>query len=112
MVQVTKIRKNCMGTISFTAMFTGMRKPQEFIVYPNPEKNRLRIQSDNRVGYIVENGVEYSKGQGFIQFGATKKYIDIISNIEELKQAVRDSAGDMVGNNGIIFCDNNSAASI
>ena len=31
---ISNIHKNCMGTVSFDAKFAGMRKPQDFIVYP------------------------------------------------------------------------------
>ena len=52
---ISNIRKNIMGTISFDGLFTGMRKPQDFIVYPMHAGNntaQARIQSDKRSGFI------------------------------------------------------------
>jgi hypothetical protein len=50
-----KVRRNRMGTITFEGQFDGMRKPQEFIVYPlhaGDEAKRLKIQSDTRIGFV------------------------------------------------------------
>ena len=49
------IRKNNLGTTSFTAKFKGMRKEQEFVVYPKDaasKTNKVTIQSDTRIGQI------------------------------------------------------------
>lgn len=51
---ISKIRKNIMGTVSFDAKFSGMRKPQDFIVYPiKTATDHILIQSDTRIGYIM-----------------------------------------------------------
>jgi len=59
--KITKIEKNCMGTLSIDAKFKGMRKVQDFILYPIPEGatiEKVKIQSDTRIGYInLENGI-------------------------------------------------------
>lgn len=50
-----KTRKNCMGTVSFEHQFSGMRKPQDFIVYPmhaGRDTSRAMVQSDTRIGYV------------------------------------------------------------
>ncbi len=55
MIEITKIRKNIMGTTSFEMKVKGWRKPQEFIVYPLPagnESKTITIQSDKRFGRI------------------------------------------------------------
>lgn len=50
---ISNIHRNIMGTISFTLKAEGMRKAQEFIVYPMRDKTeRATIQSDTRFGYI------------------------------------------------------------
>lgn len=52
---LTNIRKNCMGTVSFDGKFNGMRKSQDFIVYPFHSGNQTEsalIQSDTRIGRI------------------------------------------------------------
>lgn len=54
------IRKNCMGTVSFDGKFDGMRKAQDFIVYPLHAGNQTtaaKVQSDTRIGMIhLETG--------------------------------------------------------
>jgi hypothetical protein len=55
MSKITNIRRNCMGTVSFDGLFSGMRKPQTFDVYPinaQSDKNKILVQSDTRIGYI------------------------------------------------------------
>ena len=54
-MELTNIRKNIMGTISFDLKAKGMRKTQEFILYPVQGKSiadDLMIQSDTRIGYL------------------------------------------------------------
>lgn len=54
-MELTNIRKNIMGTISFDLKVKGMRKTQDFIVYPAQGKSigqNLTIQSDTRIGYL------------------------------------------------------------
>jgi len=50
---ITNYKKNIMGTTSFDLKVKGMRKPQDFIVYPITEKtDKIRIQSDKKFGEI------------------------------------------------------------
>ncbi|MDO8416530.1 MAG: hypothetical protein Q7S87_09995 [Agitococcus sp.] len=50
---ITGFKKNCVGTICFDAQFSGMRKAQDFIVYPIPNaSSEIKIQSDTRIGKI------------------------------------------------------------
>lgn len=59
---ITSLRKNCVNTYDITAQFPGMRKPQEFTVYPKGNQSggehcRI-IQSDTRIGVInLKDGV-------------------------------------------------------
>ena len=53
--QIEKIRTNIMGTISFNMKIEGMRKFQDFIVYPiqkNDSEKVITIQSDTRIGRL------------------------------------------------------------
>lgn len=111
-MQVTKIRKNMIGTISFTAKFTGMRKEQDFIVYPNPSADDIRIQSDNRCGKLTSAGtVSIGKGETMFQASFDRKKVnDVIENIEELKTAIRSTCGELVG--GECFKVENSTAAL
>ena len=52
---IANITKNIMGTASFDGQFSGMRKPQNFIVYPiksGDEAASVKVQSDTRIGLI------------------------------------------------------------
>ena len=60
--ELSGLRRNIMGTTSFTLKGGSMRKPQEFIIYPKNENDGLppyifQIQSDTRIGLIdMKNG--------------------------------------------------------
>lgn len=111
-MKITNIRENAMGTISFDAKFKGMNKPQDFIVYPNPEPGRIKVQSDTRCGVITGDKVVFAKVKYFAQVPFAMTVTDTIENAEELREAIRKTAGDMVGNNGIVYCDNSQAAHV
>ena len=50
---ITNIKKNHVGTLSFTMKGEGMRKAQEFVVYPGIDAcNMVTIQSDTRIGKL------------------------------------------------------------
>lgn len=50
---ITNCHKNIMGTVSFDGKFAGMRKAQDFIVYPMQDSGPLiKIQSKNRMGQV------------------------------------------------------------
>ena len=54
-MKISNIKKGIMGTINFEAKFNGMRKPQEFVVYPLAKADladRIKVQSDIRIGWI------------------------------------------------------------
>lgn len=52
-MEISNVRKNIMGTASFDAKFDGMRKAQDFIVYPMKDSaESALIQSDTRIGRI------------------------------------------------------------
>lgn len=57
---ISKIKSNIMGTTSFDMQLKGMRKEQDFIVYPvqKDQKDKvILIQSDKRIGKInLETG--------------------------------------------------------
>ena len=112
MTKATKIRKNIMGTISFTAKFKGMRKEQEFIIYPNPE-NKLTIQSNRQYGYVsLEGSVLIYSCECRHQIPLAKQNNDVIENFKELKQAISKTADKNAGDSGFITCDNSKAGAI
>lgn len=124
---ITNIRKNNMGTTSFDGKFQGMRKAQDFIVYPlkaGEDVSKVEIQSDTRIGYIYLNEAEPSYGNVFmskpVSSGAfnhhlaTGSVIDKLSGEEMLllKAQIFSSASGRAGLNGIVFVDNSEAISV
>ena len=58
-VVVSEIKKGRFSECEFNAMFAGMRKAQNFVVYPvNKGDSTIVIQSDSRIGEVnLESGV-------------------------------------------------------
>lgn len=58
---IENIKKESTGTVSFDGKFKGMRKAQEFIVYPlhsGSSATSVQVQSDTRIGQIdLKSGV-------------------------------------------------------
>lgn len=87
---ISGIRKSLMGTAEFDAKFTGMRKSQEFIVYPikaGQEAGEITIQSDTRIGTInLKTGqVQMSPPQAGGAFNphlALRKTVDTLNETE------------------------------
>lgn len=119
---LSNFRKNSMGTVSFDGQFEGMRKPQDFDVYPlngdsDPEK--LVIQSDTRYGWLfLEDGKVFmspSVSSGAYRQHLVKgKYLTPISaaELKSLKEHVAATASARAGTNGMISCDNSQARAI
>lgn len=59
---ITNCKRNCMSTVSFDGKFPGMKKPQDFIVYPMQDSGEIiTIQSGHRFGTI-----DLSTGNGIV----------------------------------------------
>lgn len=117
--EISTIRTNIMGTISFLMKIKGMKKPQEFIVYPisaDQAGKPIMIQSDTRIGVL-----DLSSGSGLMSqshpngayghhFQMDKKVPFKINetDLQRLKDKISDTAGSSVGTKGIIS-DNSGA---
>ena len=119
---VSDIKGNLMGTTSFLLQIQGMRKPQDFIVYPisaENKNNKITIQSDTRIGIIDLNTGEgimsasHASGAYFIHLQIDKKTAFKINNadLEKLKMKIFATAGKSVGMRNILS-DNSGAANI
>src|SRR3990167_9688924 len=117
---ISNLRKNRMGTVSFDAQFNGMRKPQDFIVYPMHAGNAAEsalVQSDTRIGRIhLETGnVIMSPSR---QGGSYNVHLMLCKpagtlSAEELlllKAAIFSTASGKAGNNAMHVYTDNSAA--
>ena len=119
---LTNIRKNCMGTVSFDAKFNGMRKLQDFIVYPintNDPAKSILIQSDTRMGQIcLSTGVVcMSKSHASGAYGvhlAEAMPVGALSSEDllMLKASIMTTASGKAGTNGIVYCDNSAALDV
>ncbi|NEX60143.1 hypothetical protein [Noviherbaspirillum galbum] len=108
---IERFRRNCMGTTSFTGKFAGMRKEQEFVVYPvhaGHFDGRLKIQSDTRIGYVeAATGIVYLTRS--FAGGAYNHHLMLAQRVDKLqaeellllKGHVMDSAGSSVGSRGV-----------
>jgi hypothetical protein len=119
-MKISNIKTNCLGTLSLDGKFNGMRKAQDFIVYPmqkDDDIDRVKIQSDTRIGYIslksgdVIMSPSRQGGSYFVHLAFAQK-IDQLTQEElaGLKYRLFQTAGEKVGNNGMkIYCDNSNA---
>lgn len=115
MEKIFNIRKNIMGTISFEAKFNGMRKAQDFIIYPikeNDEILEITIQSDTRIGRININtgDVTMSPSRAGGSYSVHLIFAPLIDklSVEELaglKFRMVQTSSSMAGSS-VVKCDN------
>lgn len=116
---ITNIHRNIMGTASFDGQFPGMRKPQDFIVYPMPEEKReIKVQSKTRIGTIKLDTGEVlltppkASGSYFRHLLNAKTVCTL--NAEQLlmlKAGIAATAGKLAGSS-VVKCDNGAAGSV
>lgn len=119
---ISNIRKNIMGTCSFDGKFSGMRKAQDFIVYPiksEDDAKRVTIQSDTRIGWVnLESGqvmLSPAKASGaYFHHLALAQKAGILSGEQllMLKAQILGTASGKAGSNGIVFADNSGALGV
>jgi len=117
---LTNFRKNCLGTTCFDAQFKGMRKAQDFDVYPlsGTEVVQILVQSETRIGYInLKTGVvKMTKG---FPGGAFNRHLAMATDIDKLneeelftlKTHIFASASGKAGNRGV-YVDNSAAIEV
>ena len=119
---ISNIRKNIMGTVSFDGKFDGMRKAQDFIVYPFHAGNDMTtatIQSDTRIGMInLQSGtITMSRPKPGGAYFVHMNGASIVGKLTEeelfmLKAEIFASASGKVGTNGIVYTDNSGALEV
>lgn len=118
LAEISNISGNIMGTTSFDLKLKGMRKPQDFIVYPiskSEAKKPIMIQSDKRIGMLdLDTGEglmsqNHANGAYFIHLQLDKKTSFKISedDLNKLKQKIIGTTGESVGS--VIVSDNEGA---
>ena len=117
--EVIAVKGNIMGTTTLEMKIKGMKKPQNFIVYPisaDQAGKPIMIQSDTRIGFL-----DLSSGRGLMSqshsngayghhFTMDKKVPFKISDadVQKIKADLSSRAGSKVGNS-VIFSDNSGA---
>ena len=117
--EVIDVKGNIMGTTSLQLKISGMRKPQDFIVYPISTEQAgepITIQSDTRFGYLdLSSGrglmsQSHSNGAYSYHFSIDKKVPFKISetDVQKIKEHLSSRASSRAGNS-VIFSDNSGA---
>ena len=115
-----------MGTCDIHIKASGMRKEQDFIVYPissGSDASKITIQSDTRFGYIdmttgtlsltpAKNNAN-SWDFSIAEIDKTIKTDQLTQEeINQIKMEVFGTTNSMAGNNGIMYTDNGGAVNI
>ena len=115
---ISKIGKNCLGTLSITMKIKGMRKDQEFIVYPiTKDSTDIKIQSDTRIGIVDLDGngkmsKSHSSGAYFhhLNFDKLTPFTFDTSDWKQIVDYIGLTEG--TGTNTVVQVDNTGAKSI
>ncbi len=121
--EVSGIKRNIMGTTSFNIKLKGMRKPQDFIVYPitpSDSNKIITVQSDTRIGQIDLNSGEgkmsqsHSSGAYFTHLSLDKKTPFKLKDIDlqALKMHIFTSSSKNAGESGVMYTDNSGAKNV
>jgi hypothetical protein len=121
---IRNIRKNIMGTVSFDGQFKGVRRPQDFIVYPMQDSGtRITIQSEHRFGRLdLASGkgvLSANRGQyandlwlSICLANGTARAIQLeVEELQTLRQWVKSTGGLMVGES-LVLSDNTGAIAL
>ena len=113
---IHNFKRNCLGTVDFDGQFQGMRKPQNFSVYPmhsGDPASGIRAQSDKRMlrislvsGAVCAYPGKYSAGP-LTQIGALTA-----DELLLLKGHIMSTAHGKAGSNGIMYTDNSAALEV
>lgn len=117
--EVLNIRKNIMGTLSISMKLQGMRKAQEFTVYPiTKESKSLTLQSDTRIARVDLNGKgkvskSHAGGAYFVhlQMDPLTDFEFNTSDWRQIVEYIGITEGDSVGNS-VVKTDNSGAKSM
>ncbi len=123
---IQNLRKNIMGTTSFDMKIQGMRKFQNFNVYPitkdSESKHIITIQSNTRIGQLdLNNGLgtmseSHFGGAYFVHLTMDKRVRFALSNLdlEALRLHIMGTSCSEAGKqeNGCILTDNSGAINI
>lgn len=119
---IQTLSKNILGTLDIEMKLKGMRKFQDFSVYPigkEDNTHKITIQSTTRIGYIhLDTGLiqctrSISSGayNPHLVFEKLREYQLTEQQLVDITQAIRKTSGHNVGKS-IIFSDNSNAKNV
>lgn len=117
--EVFSIEKNIMGTLDIIFKIKGMRKPQDFLLYPiTKESKNLKIQSNTRIAFLNLEGKgkmsqSHQNGAFFHHFQMDKLTDFEFSQTDwqQIVDYIGTTQGDLVGSS-VVKSDNSGAKSI
>ena len=120
--EILGLKTNIMGTTDIEMKITGMRKPQDFIVYPISKDDAgqvITIQSDTRIGQIdLTKGIgvmsqSHSSGAYFVHLQMDKKTPFTLSeqDLFALRAKIFTTSGEKVGTRNVLS-DNSGASKV
>lgn len=124
MTALSNFTVNILGTVSFDGKFKGMRKAQNFIVYPMQDSGTvIHIQSDNRFGVLdiasgkgvlSANRQQYAN-HAWLSYCLANKTASVFQldpeDLTTLKNWIKSTGGVLVGNS-MVKSENIGAISI
>lgn len=125
-MEIIGMKKNCLGTMSFTLKLGKMKKAEEFTTYPiqsDDDGKYIHLQSDHRWAALETNSGKIVVSARRAQYanyiwlrmcmanGTAETDLATAEQLETMLNAVRSTANPMAGGNNAlrVFCDNSNA---
>jgi len=125
-MEIVSMRKDCLGTMSFTLKMGKMKKAEEFCTYPiqkGDNGDKVYLQSSHRWAELNTRTGEVEMSARRAQYanswfllecrikGTTESDKATAEQLEQMLGAIRGTASSMAGGNNILgmFCDNSNA---
>jgi len=118
---ITNLHRNIMGTTSFDGKFQGMRKAQDFIVYPLAAgETTICIQSDTRYGRLdlttgnLEMSKSHANGAGSMAFALDTRVKETVSSEEltSLRDFIRSTGSKELVGSSMVLSNNEGALTV
>ena len=120
------MKKNCLGTMSFTLKMGKMKKAEDFCTYPiqkGEDGDIVRLQSSHRWAElntrtgVIELSARRAQYANSIWLmicranGTAERDLATETQLNEMLSAIRGTASPMAGGNNILsmYCDNSNA---
>lgn len=125
-MEIVSMRKDCLGTMSFTLKMGKMKKAEEFCTYPiqkGDNGDKVYLQSSHRWAELNTRTGEVEMSARRAQYanswfllecrikGTTESDKATAEQLEQMLGVIRGTASPMAGGKNILgmFCDNSNA---